>query len=88
MQIYRSNFAIAETLHVNVWHSGCQFLSLLVFFFLGGGEWVGNGVDLKRKEISEGRKGIHLNQSSCSLLIIMVALDYLVFILLTIPITF
>ena len=38
---------------------------------------MGNGVDLKRKEISEGRKGILLNQSS-SLLIIMVALDYLV----------
>ena len=65
------------------------WLSVLVVvgFFFGGGEWVGNGVDLKRKEISEGRKGIHLNQSS-SLLIIMVVLDYLVFILLTIPITF
>lgn len=48
---------------------------------------MGNGVDLKRKEISVGRKGIHLDQNS-SLLIITVALDYLVFILLTIPIKF
>lgn len=60
---------------------------VVVFSLRGEGKWVGNGVDLKRKEISEGRKGIHLNQSS-SLLIIMVALDYVVFILLTIPITF
>ena len=49
----------------------------VVFSLRGRGELVGNGVDLKRKEISEGRKGILLNQSS-SLLIIMVALDYLV----------
>lgn len=60
---------------------------VVVFSLRGGGKWVGNGVDLKRKEISEGRKGIHLDQNS-SLLIITVALDYLVFILLTIPIKF
>ena len=49
----------------------------VVFSLRGGGKLVGNGVDLKRKEISEGRKRILLNQSS-SLLVIMVALDYLV----------